>query len=264
MYVDIWALMRLMCFSSLSMFTTVLRLIQYARSEEWVLWRHGWHVMVWAFQVWYLYPGVGGGLGAQGCRRYGKFCNRINTYFFRIILKCMYMSKLSITWPTYRYRCSGPFYLHGLTLISALISNYIHYKVWDEITYPFSNFNSATVEVWEWISNFIPHFTGHMIAYSCWDKKLIQVSKSTCWCQLHQRIYNCCVGSALWSNLMWRSSWDLWHVCWGMRHDCLCCGLRPERMVAGFLHACEYACSMLVYVICVCTRSKHKHLGTNI
>ena len=30
-------------------------------------------------------------------------------------------------------------------------------KAWDEITYPFPNFNGATVEVWEWISNFIPH-----------------------------------------------------------------------------------------------------------
>ena len=31
--------------------------------------------------------------------------------------------------------CSwGPFYQHGLTLIPAWISNYIHYKVWDEIT----------------------------------------------------------------------------------------------------------------------------------
>ena len=26
---------------------------------------------------------------------------------------------------------------------------YIHYKVWDEITYPFLNFNSATIEVME-------------------------------------------------------------------------------------------------------------------
>ena len=26
-------------------------------------------------------------------------------------------------------------------------SNYIHYKVWDEITDPFPNFNGATVEV---------------------------------------------------------------------------------------------------------------------
>ena len=33
------------------------------------------------------------------------------------------------------------------------ISNYIHYKVCDEIIYPFTNFNGATIEVWEWISN---------------------------------------------------------------------------------------------------------------
>ena len=33
---------------------------------------------------------------------------------------------------------------------------YTHYKVCDEITYPIPNFNGATVEVWEWISNFIP------------------------------------------------------------------------------------------------------------
>ena len=30
-------------------------------------------------------------------------------------------------------RPQGPFYKHGLTLISAWISNYIHYNVWDEI-----------------------------------------------------------------------------------------------------------------------------------
>ena len=41
----------------------------------------------------------------------------------------------------------GPFYWQGLTLIPALISNYTHYNVWDEITYPFLNFNGATVEV---------------------------------------------------------------------------------------------------------------------
>ena len=37
--------------------------------------------------------------------------------------------------------------LPGLTLIPAWISNHIHYKVWDEITYPFLNFNGCTVEV---------------------------------------------------------------------------------------------------------------------
>ena len=36
------------------------------------------------------------------------------------------------------------------------MSNYINHKVGDEITYPFPNFNSTAVEVWEWISNFIP------------------------------------------------------------------------------------------------------------
>ena len=43
------------------------------------------------------------------------------------------------------------------------MSNYIHYKVTDKITYPFPHFNRAAVEVWEGISNFIPHFTGHLI-----------------------------------------------------------------------------------------------------
>ena len=33
------------------------------------------------------------------------------------------------------------------------MSNYIHYEVWYEITYPFPNFNDATIEVLEWISN---------------------------------------------------------------------------------------------------------------
>ena len=34
----------------------------------------------------------------------------------------------------------------------------------DEITCPFLNVNGATVEVWEWISNFIPPFTVHVSA----------------------------------------------------------------------------------------------------
>ena len=41
-------------------------------------------------------------------------------------------------------------------------------EVWGEITYP--NFNSATVEVWEWISNSILHITGHVITYPLWDQ----------------------------------------------------------------------------------------------
>ena len=41
--------------------------------------------------------------------------------------------------------------------------------MFDEITYPFSNFNCATVEVCEWMSNFIKHFTEHVVTYPCWD-----------------------------------------------------------------------------------------------
>ena len=38
---------------------------------------------------------------------------------------------------------SGPFYLYGLTLIPVWMSNHTHYKVWDEITYPFLNFRDV-------------------------------------------------------------------------------------------------------------------------
>ena len=41
----------------------------------------------------------------------------------------------------------GPFYKHGLTLIPSWISNYMPREVWDEIIYPFLNFNGCTVEV---------------------------------------------------------------------------------------------------------------------
>ena len=37
--------------------------------------------------------------------------------------------------------------------------------MWGEITYPFPNFDGATVEVCEWISNFIQHFTGRVIIH---------------------------------------------------------------------------------------------------
>ena len=45
----------------------------------------------------------------------------------------------------------GPCYWHGLTLIPALIKNYIHYKVWDEITYPFINLISSHTLLGMWL-----------------------------------------------------------------------------------------------------------------
>ena len=67
----------------------------------------------------------------------------------------------------------GSFYKHGLTLIPSWISNLFHYKMWDEIIYPFPNFNGATVEVWEWISNFIPHLLSIMIPHNGVTRKPI-------------------------------------------------------------------------------------------
>ena len=68
------------------------------------------------------------------------------------IAPCLAMIEIS------KYTITGPFYWHVLDLIPAWISNCTQYIMWGEITYPFPNFNGATVEVWEWISNFIPHF----------------------------------------------------------------------------------------------------------
>ena len=45
------------------------------------------------------------------------------------------------------------------------MSNYNFYNAWDGIVFPFRNFKAATVEVCEWTSYFIPHFTWHAITY---------------------------------------------------------------------------------------------------
>ena len=61
----------------------------------------------------------------------------------------------------------GPLLPAWFNFIPACISNYTHYELWDEITYPFPNINGATIEVWEWINNFIPYFIMGVITYPC-------------------------------------------------------------------------------------------------
>ena len=87
-------------------------------------------------------------------------------YWCWLSSSCSYSS---MVWMRTRFFGPGPFYKHGLTL-----SYYIHCKAWDEIPYYLSipELNAATVDVWEWISNFNPSFTRHVITYSCWDKVL--------------------------------------------------------------------------------------------
>ena len=39
-------------------------------------------------------------------------------------------------------------------------------KLWDKITYPFANSNALGVAVWEWRSDFFPHFIIYVITHS--------------------------------------------------------------------------------------------------
>ena len=70
-----------------------------------------------------------------------------NIVFMFLKIISQWLGQIFSTDASVRYAICGLFYLHGLTLIPVWISNYIHYKLWDEITYPFLNFNSCTVEV---------------------------------------------------------------------------------------------------------------------
>ena len=57
-----------------------------------------------------------------------------------------------------------------LTLIPTWINNRMRSKVWDIITCPLPNFSGVIIEVWEWVSNWIPHFMMDVIIYSDWDQ----------------------------------------------------------------------------------------------
>ena len=63
----------------------------------------------------------------------------------------------SASWISIRGYIWGPFW-HGLTLTSTWINYHMPNKGLDEITYLLPNLNCCTVDVWEWISNFISLF----------------------------------------------------------------------------------------------------------
>ena len=82
----------------------------------------------------------------------------------------------------------GFFYKYGLTLITAWISNRLPCKVWNEITYLLKIFNGCfTVDVWEWISNFIQDFITCIITYSLWIKVNACLSKGSLWMSTQTR-----------------------------------------------------------------------------
>ena len=73
----------------------------------------------------------------------------IAEYFFSsnfatvALFESMFLLSFNLNWLTLEQSDDswGQFYWHGLTSIPASISNYTHYNVWGEITYPFFNFN---------------------------------------------------------------------------------------------------------------------------
>ena len=67
--------------------------------------------------------------------------------FTKEISTCSISSWILTHWPLL-VPYGAPF-----TNILAWISNYMPGNVWDEINYPFPNFNGCTIDVWEWISN---------------------------------------------------------------------------------------------------------------
>ena len=71
----------------------------------------------------------------------------------------------------------GPFYENELTWIPALMRNYVSYKMWDKITKLFLNFNGATIEDWEWMSNFIQTFYWAGDCLSMLGFKLMHISR---------------------------------------------------------------------------------------
>ena len=95
---------------------------------------------------------------------HNQFIDSLAT-FFNVSYMCPY---IKCFWKYLQSISSGPFYSHGLTLITVGTSNYMPSKVSDEITYPFLNFNGATSEVGELVNNFILHFTMDVITYPCW------------------------------------------------------------------------------------------------
>ena len=74
-----------------------------------------------------------------------KICLRFISNLFSIHVRAIQTYRDYAPVPT----GSSVIYITGLTLVPAWISKCTHYKMWDEIIYPFPNFNGFTIEVWE-------------------------------------------------------------------------------------------------------------------
>ena len=104
---------------------------------------------------WYIYPNTEHSIPHKVGKRFSRaFFGVLRQFLLTKVMSMHIMYILNWHWsshtidPVPTKESWDHFYQYGLTLISTRISNYIHYKMWDEITYPFLNHSGgATVEV---------------------------------------------------------------------------------------------------------------------
>ena len=142
--------------------------------------------------------------------------------------------------------------------------------MWDEINFPFLNSNGATVGVYEWIDNFIPHFTGCVITYPCTGS---DKSTHTMWHALHQdprpSWANCSLHleenmPQFWYNVQWKwvQSWIESRTPFGHKYaqkgpwlDSELVSPWPPHRVVPQKQSCHMLCGAWTY-----TKCKRSHL----
>ena len=82
--------------------------------------------------------------------------------------KIMPHERQELVYPTQAVSCLLVMPLLLTWINSAWINYHMPSKVWVDITRPFPNFKSCTIEVWEWTSNSTPSFIMDVITYPCW------------------------------------------------------------------------------------------------
>ena len=122
-----------------------------------------WHIYINTLSTLKCTKGVGNQIVYQRCSGVWKCgLSSIGTP----VMKWIHNSIISYTWKDDLYIETGPmqFIIIGIWKLYTGKVKCHH----DEFTYPFPNFNGCTVQFWESLSNFIPHFMNDVIIFPCW------------------------------------------------------------------------------------------------
>ena len=83
-------------------------------------------------------------------------------------LKARQEEMMCVTW---NYSLSDFYFVSDVTKLGepSPFTDMVQLESQHEMTYLFLNLNGCIIDVWELISNFIPHFVTDMITYPYWD-----------------------------------------------------------------------------------------------